>query len=334
VLGRLLTIGFAVLVFAALVLKVIGVGGFEDNVDVTALILLAIVIVLGFIALAPGDAREILKRMTSLKVGAIEIGLQATTRVERVESRVALIDSVIEDDDVNAVRRRPTGGSAAEEFDTVRDKLTDRLDFIRKVVLGREQSEKPIETVGRITRNKLLAPDEAQVIRDLLGDAKDEVGLLTADVRERYLDGAWRFASRFATLVFERRVRQVLTRSGWLLFDFRQTRSHRPDFLACHGDVWLMIATRVEPGQTKGTRERLSERPVPWDARRVVVYPDKRRDKAEKVTDTHDNVDLVALSDLAELGSGPTSPSADLEDAAVAVGGEQAEGLDGGGFER
>jgi len=302
--GRALTIVLAVGVFVVLMLKLVGVGSLENDVDLPAVILLALVVLLGFVALAPGEAHEFLKRMTNLKVGGFEVGLQATARVERVESRVALIEAVIEDDDVRAIRRRPEGGSAGEEFDAVRDKLTDRLSFVCKVILGRGQSEKPIETVGRIIRAKLLEPDEAQVLRDLLGDARDEVGELTADVRKRYLDGAWRFSSRFASLILERRVRRKMAKAGWLLLDFNQTRSHRPDFLAYRNGAWLLIATRVEPGQTKRTRRRLSKRTVPWAAQRVVVYPDKRKNKAREVKreNTFSNVKLVADTDISSYG--------------------------------
>lgn len=293
-LGRLLTVGFAVVVFVALVLKVIGVGGFQDNVDVTALILLALVIVLSFIALAPDDAREILKRMTSLKVGAIEVGLQATTLVEQVELRVPSPT----DDNVGAVDKRNGGGGAAEEFDEVRDKLVERLNFVRDSILELDdRSARPSEIVASINDEKLLAADEVKVVRDLLGDAREAVCRLDADVRKRYLDGAWRFSSRFATLILERRVRNAMVEEKWLLLDFGQTRGHRPDFIAFREEVWL-VATRVDPGDTRIARKRLGRQPLPIEARRVIVHPDSMREAADAIKDPFPGVELVSFSEI------------------------------------
>jgi hypothetical protein len=143
-----------------------------------------------------------------------------------------------------------------------------------------------------------LEPDETQAVRDLLGDAKQAVDQLEADARQRYLDGAWRFASRFATLILERQVRKELAQAGWLLLDFDQTRSHRPDFFAVRDDVWLLIATRVEPKETEKTRKRLSGQSAPWGAERVVVYPGLLKAEAREVENEFANVELLAFSEI------------------------------------
>lgn len=282
------------MVLALLGLKLAGVDGFEDNVDATALVMLGLAIVLGFIAVAPGEARDILSRLTTLKVGGVEIGLQAAERLERVDLRVA---DVL--DDVRALTPRPAGGSAVEEFDAVGDMLRQRLDFVRDEILELKHSRSTLETVDAIRKRRLLKPDEEQVVSDLLGNAKKDVVRLTGDVRKRYLDGAWRFASRFATLVLERRVRKAMVRKRWLLLDFDQARTHRPDFLAFRAGIWLLVATRVEPNQTKATRKRLSEQTAPHDAHKVIVYPNKRAVEALKVKNAYADVKLVPFSKIA-----------------------------------
>jgi hypothetical protein len=292
--GRVLASGFTGLVLALLGLKLAGVGGFEDNLDATALVMLGLAIVLGFIALSPGEAKEILGRLTTLRVAGVEIGLQAAERLERVELRTADLF----DDDVEAVKPRPIGGSATEEFDVVSEKLRERLEIVRDEILGLKHSRTTLETVHMIKKRRLLKPDEEQVVSDLLGDSKENVVRLTGDVRKRYLDGAWRFASRFATLILERRVRKAMVGKKWLLLDFDQARSHRPDFLAFRDGVWLLVATRRKPGNTEKVRKRLSEQTVPHEAHKVVVYPNKHAAEALTVEDYPD-VELVPFSKIA-----------------------------------
>jgi hypothetical protein len=294
--GRHVTVAFLILVLAVLALKLGGFDNLDDNVDVTSVILIALAIVLGFAALAPEEAREVINRITSLKFGNFEIGLQAAVRVERVQSRVAeLIEDVNGDDDVQASTPRPVGGSAAEEFDAVRAKLTERLRYIRDVILELKPDSNSIQVVDAIAAERLLVPDESQVVRDLLGDAKDEVDRLRGDVREKYLEGAWRFASRFGTLVFERRVRKEMVEKNWFLLDFNQTRNHRPDFLAYRDEKWLLVATRVEPGLAEDTRKRLAAQTVPFGAVPAIIHPDKRADKA---VDLQDGVRVLSFSDV------------------------------------
>jgi hypothetical protein len=290
--GRRIASGFAVLVFVVLVLKVIGLGELDHNIDATALILLGLLLVLAFIALAPGDAREVFKRMTSLRVGAIEVGLQATTLAERVELRVPAPT----DDKVGAVKKRKVGGSAEEEFDEVRGKLVERLESVAEKIFGLDvAATKSIEIVAAINEEELLEPDEEQVIRDLLGDARKEVCMLDADARKRYLDGTWRFSSRFATLVLERRVRKAMTAEKWLLLDFGQTRGHRPDFIAFRKEVWV-VAARIDPCDTRKARKRLAAQPLPFEARRVIIHPDSMKRPAIK--DSVPKVELVAYSEI------------------------------------
>jgi hypothetical protein len=292
--ARLIPFILAVGVLGVLVLKLLGSEELQKHIDVSAVILVAFVVVLGFIIAAPGEAKKFLKRMTSLKVGAIEVGLQATTLVERVELRVPAPT----DDNVGAVEKRNVGGSAAEEFDEVRGKLVERLHFARDAILELDnRTAKPSEIIASINDEKLLAPDEEQVVRDLLGDAKEEVCLLDADVRKRYLDGAWRFSSRFATLILERRVRNAMVAKKWLLLDFGQTRGHRPDFIAFREEVWL-VATRVDAGDAQIARGRLGKQLLPIEARRVIVHPDSMKEAADAIDDPVTGVELVAFSEI------------------------------------
>jgi hypothetical protein len=98
---------------------------------------------------------------------------------------------------------------------------------------------------------------------------------LEYDVRNGFLDAAWQFAVRFASLSHERLVRQRLAKRGWVLMDLEQDRAHRPDFLAYRNEAWLMVAARVLPGNLDGTRKRLNQTPPPFDAVPVIAIPDK-----------------------------------------------------------
>jgi hypothetical protein len=293
-LGRLLALASLALVLALLAAKVFGGKSVAEEIDVTAAILAGLAILLAFVCAAPGEAKEFFDRLTNLKFGSVEIGLQAAVRVERVELRVASFD-----DNVKALTPRARGGSAAEEFEAVGDKLRERLDFVRDVIFELDSPAGTLQIVDAIRKRRLLEPDEEQVVSDLLGDAKGDMVRLDPGVRKRYLDSAWRFASRFATLILERQVRKEMVAKKWLLLDFDQARSHRPDFLAYRDSVWLLVATRVEPGQAEKTRRRLSDQTVPHDAHKVIVYPTRRAGAAMTVGDKYPDVNLVPAGRIA-----------------------------------
>ena len=279
--GTRLGIAFALLVTVALaVAHLTAWHDFDENVDATTVVLLAIGIGLLFAVIAPHATRIFFERMTSLKLpGGVEIGLQAVERAERVQG--GLFES-IEDlssptDDVS-VEGRPLEGGTSRQFEAVRETLEARLRFVHTVVLNQptaKEGDYP-KVLAMIEAEGLLRHDEAALVRDLLGRAEDDIKGLPFELRTEFLDASWRFAVRFATLAHERLVRRRLAHQGWVLLDFEQDRSHRPDFLAHREGVWFLVAARVQPNKLFDTRRRLARCSPPFGAKPVIVIPDRR----------------------------------------------------------
>jgi hypothetical protein len=292
--GLLLTVG----------LMAVQLGAWNEvgkNVDAVTVVLLLLAVVLLFGFAAPSATRSFLERMTTLKLpGGVELGLEAASRAERVQGRLSesLEDLPPREDDVTT-RQRPLEGDAREQFQKVRARLEMRLRFVHTVVFGESKATEGNypRIVERIEAEHLLSPEELALVRDLLGRAEDEIEQLPFELRAEFLDASWLFAVRFATLTHERLVRKRLTEHRWDLVDFQQDRKHRPDFLAYREKVWLLIAARVEPGKLESTRERLAEKPPPFEAVPVIALPDLRDlDPDGKFR----RVDVVHLRDLLE----------------------------------
>jgi hypothetical protein len=273
--ARVVSILLLLLVLILLAVQVVGLVGLDKHVNVTTLILLGAAIILGYVTYSPDEVRAVLNRISSLRLGAFELAMQAATRVERVESRLAAqVDVANLKDEVQAWESRPTGNGTKREFRAVRKTLEHRLGFVRSKVLVLNDGLSSEEVVHEISETGLLEHDELLVTYGILDDIESELERLTEEVRNRYLEGAWRFAARFGSLVFERQVRRSMLKAGWFLTDFPQLRDHRPDFLAFRDGTWLLIAARVKPDATEETRARLLRQTLPVDARRVVVAPD------------------------------------------------------------
>jgi hypothetical protein len=252
-----------------------------DNLNGTTLGLLLIVLASLIVATAPAATRAFLERLTTVKLpGGLEIGLQAVNRAERVQGGLSesFEDPLRASDDVTVKQRRPLEGDARQQFQAVQRVLQARLRFVHTVVLGlprSTESDYP-QVLREIDDEHLLNTDESALVRDLLGRAENQVEKLEYDVRNGFLDAAWQFAVRFASLSHERLVRQRLAKRGCVLMDLEQDRAHRPDFLAYRNEAWLMVAARVLPGNLDGTRKRLNQTPPPFDAVPVIAIPDKK----------------------------------------------------------
>jgi hypothetical protein len=280
-----LTAGVAFLVAVGLlVAQLSGWPNLEGEVDAVTLGLLLLALVLLFATLAPTQTLSFFERITSLKLPGVEVGLTAVSRAEQVQGRLSqsLEDISTEGlpkavDDVK-VQKRPSEGNTRQQFEVVQKTIKARLRFVHTVVFGkRKETERNYQlTLERLRTKGLLRGDEVALVQDLLGRAESEVEQLPIELRNEFLDAAWQFAVRFATLTHERLVRKKLVDQGWILLDFEQNRGHRPDFLAYRDDLWRLVAARVEPGKLKETRRRLSEAAPPFDAHSVIVIPDRR----------------------------------------------------------
>jgi hypothetical protein len=283
-------------VAVVLVLQVTGIGDLNDNVNGFTLGLLLLAIVLGFAVVSPAAVKEVLDRITTFKFGGVELGLQAAERLDLLQTPLADDeDELTPRDDVTPSEDRPRGGGAVREYTAVQEKLEGQLERVRDDILCLDAELSPLQVVEQINRKRLLKHLEVRVLYDLLGQAEIGVERLPDADLSRYLDRAWRFTTRFETLVFERDVRKRLIKRGWYLFDFEQSRKHRPDFLAYKqtrskskgegpstGD-WLLLATRVTPTIATKTIRRLQKQRPPYGARRVVVVPNRRKESIADV---------------------------------------------------
>lgn len=266
---RNVTIAALLAVLALLAAQVSGIGGLDPSIDVTTLALLLLALVLGFAIVAPGPVTGGLERITTFKLpGLVEIGLQAANRAERIQAQLPPAVDEVE------TLPRPRGGGPQQEYEAVRETLQERLRFSRVSLLDLPPTQDYEQIVQSIEERRLLEEDELHLVRDVLGNLEEEVGKLPPRLQEEYLDTSWRFAVRFGTLVFERLVRRRMTDAGWFIIDFDQARSHRPDFLAFRGGVWLLIAARLPLAEGDGTRQRLAALESPFEAKAVVVCPD------------------------------------------------------------
>jgi hypothetical protein len=273
---RGMTLLALLVVVAAIGARLEDVSGVADNIDATTLVLLFIAIVLGYALVAPRSVKEIFDRITTLKLpGGVEIGLQAADRVARIEAQIPIVAAGGGADEVETTPL-PRDGEVRGQCEAVQDRLQERLRFVNRVILEYPEDTNYKRIVRRIEEERLLADDELEVVHDILNGLKENLYSLPPLVRDEYLEASWRFSTRFATLTFERLVRRKLTESGSFLLDFAQAKSHRPDFLAFRGGHWLLIAARVEPGNTRQTRRRLSRQELPFDATPLLVLPDKR----------------------------------------------------------
>jgi hypothetical protein len=279
-------------IIALLVVQVGVIGDVDSHVNTTTVVLTVLALVLGFAVAAPQSVKEVIDRMTSLKLpGGIEIGLQAATRAERIQAQMPRST-----DDVKTTTR-PRSGGPRSEYHAVQAKLQERLRFTRDAIFDLPRDRDYKQIVEHINGEKLLETDELHLVYDILGRLESDVEKLPPQLLEEYLDASWRFSVRFGTLVFERLVRKRLTETDWFLMDFQQARSHRPDFLAYRRGVFLFIASRVEPAKTLDVRKRLMSNSLPFGAAPVVVVPDSRPFEPD---DSYAAVPVVTLQKLLE----------------------------------
>jgi hypothetical protein len=301
--------GTALLVIAVLIVaQLSGWQDLDEKLDAMTVVLLLAALVLLFATVAPSSTREFFERMTTLKLpGGVEIGLQAVGRAQRVQGALceSSEDLPPDEDDVQ-VKQRPLEGGTRRQFEAVRHILEERLKFVHTVVFGLDPSQEANypQTLRRIEDENLLKPEELALVRDLLGRAEDEIALLPFELRTDFLDVSWRFALRFATLTHERLVRKSLVKTGWVLFDFEQKRSHRPEFLAYRANDWHLVAARVEPGKLGPTRTRLAEAQPPFEAKPLIVIPDKQDFESEGEDPGADVVELSQLLDPDHTAAG------------------------------
>jgi hypothetical protein len=267
--------------------------------DTTTLGLLLIGVVLMFVIAAPVQAARAAKRITRLKVGAVELGLEEIKLAERVRPVPS------EEDEVEAIR--PLGCDYAR----VVAKLEGRLRFVREVLELEKAVKDKHDYIGItmcLREDGLLDGEEKRFMIDLLDGPNVGFDAWDDAARNDFLDAAYAFAVRLGPKVWDRRVKQELTDCGWFIADFNQSKKHRADFLAFRGSRTALMTARVG-GTGSGYVEKAAPRLMNFDRfepieARVIVIPDKRHGAAKKEyewsPDQPTGVRVLRLGDLKE----------------------------------
>ena len=264
---------------------------------------IGLIVIFGLIGVAlvsPEAVSDLADRIRTVKVGSVQVDMAALKRAERTEARTPPSD-----DDVK-VSPRPRGGTPAAELTEVREKLKERLRFVRDALLELPEDVGYLTVVSHLHDEGLLEADERELIHDIFGGLEGEISDWAAPLRKEYLDATWRYAVRLGTTIFERIARRALEEAGWFIAGFEQSRDHRPDYLAFHGEECVQWAARVQPSKLGGTRQRLSRETAEPADRAVVIIPNSRKPKADG---KYESVDVVRLEDFLEATASP--PAAD-----------------------
>ncbi len=226
----------------------------------------------------PEATRRLLRRLESVEAFGVKVAISVAraTRASR---------HLVEERDGVRTSERPKTGDPASDLDEIAKTIRARLRFVRDAVLDDPDNISEAVMVPRLAGLGLLQHDEVGLINDVLGGVRDDISHWIRNDRERFLDAAWRFGTRLATMVFDRHVRLSLRAHGCFIADFDQPRGHRPDFLVGRDGAWALIAARVSADTVPTTRARLAAVQVPPQAsRRAVVVPEYAEDLEDDLT--------------------------------------------------
>lgn len=264
-----MTIERVALTGLAITLVVIGldIAGLHVDLSTVALLLLAALFLAAFSA--PDEVVDALRRVTTFKVGSVEVALGERDRAERVVERFP------KKEDEVATRKRTVSGDRVSEVLEVRQEMEKKLRYVRDHLLefGADQQAYG-DVITRLRSEELINEDELNVIFYVFGD---DVASWPKESRRRFLDAAWELAVRFATHTFERYVRKKVAESGLAVVDFEQSRKHRRDFFIDNGKRFLVAARVADPWDSmQPVRERLERAPF-QNVERVIIVPDKTK---------------------------------------------------------
>ena len=275
----------------------------DGEADSTTLVLLILATVLLFAVLAPRTTGDVLRRISTLKLGGVEVGLKEIRRSERIKP-------IPSEDDGVPVKRPPSS-----DYGDVVETLEGRLRFAWEFLQfdgGEVKKEDYRGIAGKLRTELLLTQDEEVFTLDLLEGISLDISDWPSTAQNEFLDSAYAFAIRFGPMVWNRKVRRTLDADGWFIADYRQRRGHRPDFLAYRDQRWSLFASRV--GASSGgdydlslTANRLADFPPedsegPKPTARFIVLPDIRdgqiKPEQEKSSGRSEWVEVVKLSEL------------------------------------
>lgn len=252
-------------------------------------------IALALIALPPEDALGHLGRVKSLTLGSLGIELS---------DYESLAEKGDEDDD--------EGVEPGESLLDLRLSLEMKLTYLAKHVLATNpESKKAIPTfltVGSLTEEKLLTPEQARYAEDILTMRAYEFRLLTKEERKAFKDGAKAFVDTVRIEVFAALLRKRLDRLGWFSLRLFPERSNRRDLLvqskavtnSTQHHVIPIFAIKADSSLLKRPHERLAKksRAKAGGGRFIVVPP---RSRAAKESVDPDGIRVLTLAQLIKI---------------------------------
>lgn len=278
-----------------IVVQLLNNGG---EVDTATLGLVALGLILLFAVAAPFHASQALRRISQLKVGALELGMKEIKRAERVRPVPG------EEDGVSATRPPNCG------YPKIVSELQGRLRFVRLIFeFAGEVREDDYRGIASWLRDHgVLTQDEETFALDLLEGTGADLPEWDKATREDFLNAAYAFAIRFGPRMWDRQVRNLLREEGCFVADYKQEPGHRPDFLVCHEERWALVAARVagdSPVYLESAGPRLHDfEPRTLIQSRAIVIPDIRQGKVSDdiawEADRPDGVRVIKLGKLKE----------------------------------
>lgn len=255
-----------------------------DGTTIFALLVLLLAVVAWLNPLDTAEAaRKFSQRMRSVSIAGVKIEVDAE-RLSRVTERFKPFT-----DDYKPKDRDDTG-TLAEQVQVITKELKKKLRFARDAVLPEDRPQDEWNVIARLELEDVLERDEATLCRRFLnGDFHLDLEDWGSAERRHLLDGAWVFAYRFATEMFNRWARLRFREHGWTVADFERAKGRRADLLAFEGGQAFLVAARVaDPAgkffDTFVPNFAKRQPPIP-SAVRVCVVPDRVDHLPEELDD-------------------------------------------------
>lgn len=198
-------------------------------------------------------------------------------------------------------RQRDDDADPGSDLIGLRLKLEAKLAWLAKHLLSGDETP-TFATIGSLEHDGYLPTQSARRCARLLA-LDPELVRAEAPEAAAVADDV----SNFRATVFDRYVRRLLERKGWVLEEFPQGDGHRPDFLAIKDGRRFRVAPRLATTRDSPIRNRTVARlersrgEGPEVQRRIVVIPDV---SSSPPTDADADPQVVKLEHLvASLGA-------------------------------
>ena len=251
-----------------------------------------VVLALAVVSLAFPGPRQLLRRITKVNLGGVEVTLQ----IDDAVAATSTLPDVDEDDDRNSNqslkiigedwRKEPRGALAK-----LQAKLDERLRWIEDEVYP--GSVRSIEkTIDKLRGGVLIGPLEARIVetvKDLSPDVlRDDMNLggETKEAAVRFVERADQIVHQLRLMVFDARVRREVGAGGLKILEILgQPRQRWPDFYIYDPKnakkqplrITVRLALSKNSDLIENNRKRLRNRrpetPVDLVAQSVITFP-------------------------------------------------------------